>query len=307
MKTAFPWKTFTTYDQLKIRYGIWASAKKPYRGKMLLLSGRSEFMEKYFETIQELNRRGFSVYMFDWRGQGLSDRMLSDRHKGYVRTYNDYLKDLKQFVDEIVNSEEESRMMLLAHSMGGHIALRFFHEYPGIIEKAVLTSPLIDIAGSNWVKKLLNAMVNIAAKAGFQERYAAKRTRDSGSSGKRFNQNRLTHDPGRFRRTKKILQDNPDLAIEGVTFGWLDATFHSIGILSGEGYAEGITLPILIAAAGADQVVSVQAQKAICKRIPHAQIITIPSARHEILMETDSMRHVFWRAFDRFAEQQLST
>ena len=301
MQTAFPCKTFTTYDQLKIRYGVWPSDKEPYRGKMLLLSGRSEFMEKYFETIHELNRRGYSVYMFDWRGQGLSDRMLPDRRKGYVRKYDDYLKDLKQFVEEVVNPGEESGIMLLAHSMGGHIALRFFHDYPGIIEKAVLTSPLIDIAGSNWVKKTLNAMVNIAIKTGFQERYAAKRTRDSGSSGKRFSHNRLTHDSDRFRRTKKMLQDNPDLAIEGVTFGWLDATFHSIGILSGKGYAEEITLPILIVAAGSDQVVSVQAQKAICERIPRAQIITIPSARHEILMETDSMRHLFWHAFDRFA------
>ena len=148
----------------------------------------------------------------------------------------------------------------------------------------------------------VKAMVTLAAKTGFQERYAAKKTRDFASSDKRFSYNRLTHDPGRFRRTKKLLQDNPDLAVDGVTFGWLNATFHSIDILSDKGYAEGIALPILIVAAGADQVVSLQAQKAICKRLPHAQIITIPSARHEILIETDSMRHAFWRAFDRFIQ-----
>jgi lysophospholipase len=302
MKTVFPWETFTTYDQLKVRYGIWHSDKEPCRGKVLLLSGRSEFMEKYFETIQELNRRGFSVYMFDWRGQGLSDRMLPDRRKGYVRNYDDYLKDLKQFVDEFVNPAEGSGILVLAHSMGGHVALRFFHDFPGIIGKAVLTSPLIDIAGSKWVIKALKAMVGLAVKTGFQERYAAKKTRDFGSSDKRFSCNRLTHDPVRFRRMRKLLQDNPDLAVDGVTFGWLDATFHSIDILSDKGYAEGIVLPILIVAAGADQVVSVQAQKAIGNRLPHAQVITIPSARHEILIETDSMRHVFWRNFDRFIQ-----
>jgi lysophospholipase len=306
MKTAFSWKTFTTYDQLKIRYGIWQGDKEPCRGKILLLSGRSEFMEKYFETIRELNRRGFSVYMFDWRGQGLSDRMLPDRLKGYVEKYDDYLKDLKQFVDEFVYPVEGSNIMVLAHSMGGHIALRFFHDYPGIIGKAVLTSPLIDIAGFRWLKKPLKAIVNIAAKTGFKDRYATKRTGDFGSSEKRFSHNRLTHDPDRFRRTKKLLKDNPALAVGGVTFGWLYATFHSIDILSGKGYAEGITTPILIASAGADQVVSLQAQKAICKRLPRAQIITIPSARHEILIETDSMRHVFWRAFDWFAETHIA-
>jgi lysophospholipase len=303
MKTSFPWKTFTTYDQLKIRCGIWQSDKEPCRGKILLLPGRSEFMEKYVETIQELKRRGFSVFMFDWRGQGLSDRMLPDRRKGYVLNYDDYLRDLKQFVDEFVNpSQQGPGIVVLAHSMGGHVALRFFHDFPGIVGKAVLTSPLIDIAGSRWVVRSLKALVTLAVKTGFQERYAAKRTRDSGSSDKRFSYNRLTHDPVRFRRTKKLLQNNPDLAVDGVTFGWLGATFHSIDILSGKGYVEGIALPILIVAAGADQVVSLQAQKAICERLPHARIITIPRARHEILLETDSMRHAFWRAFDRFIQ-----
>jgi lysophospholipase len=300
MKTAFSWKIFTSFDRLRIRYGIWHNHTQPGCGKILLLSGRSEFIEKYLETIHELTQRGFTVYMFDWRGQGLSDRMLPDRLKGHVRTYDDYLNDLRLFVEEIVLPDQAADIMLLGHSMGGHIALRFFYEYPGIVSKAVLTSPMIDIAGSHWFKKLLRPVVKIAGTAGLQERYATRRTGDFGLSDKPFEHNRLTHDQNRFNRVKKILQDNPDLALGGVTFGWLGATFHSIDKLSSAGYAEKITAPILMFAAGEDQVVSVRAQKAFCKRLPQAQVITVPEARHEILMETDSIRRVFWHAFDGF-------
>jgi len=77
----------TTGEGSRIRYGSWQSENRTHRGTVLLLSGRSEFLEKYFETVGELIQRGHDVYSFDWRGQGLSTRMLANRHKGFVRTY----------------------------------------------------------------------------------------------------------------------------------------------------------------------------------------------------------------------------
>ena len=307
METGLPFKIFTTHDGLKIRYGIWPCAQNGYRGKVLLLSGRSEFLEKYLETIYELNQRGLAVYSFDWRGQGLSQRMLSDRRKGFVHSYDDYMKDLKQFIDEFVTPGNGQPTMVLAHSMGGHVALRFFHDYPGVIDKAVLISPLIDIAGSRLMRKTIKSIARLAAAAGFQSQCAAKRAWDFTGHGKGFQQNRLTHDPGRYHRIRNLLLKNPDLGIEGVTFGWLDATFASIDRISSKGFAEQIGLPILVVTAGADQVVSIQAQDDICKRIPNARRLEIPDARHEILIETDSIRKAFWRAFDQFFETNVET
>ncbi|MBW2643739.1 MAG: alpha/beta hydrolase, partial [Deltaproteobacteria bacterium] len=75
----------TMSDNQRIRYGIWHSHKEEKRGSVILLNGRKEFMEKYAETIRELNQRGFNVYSLDWRGQGLSSRMLANRHKGFIK------------------------------------------------------------------------------------------------------------------------------------------------------------------------------------------------------------------------------
>ena len=75
-----------TSDGVNLRFARWAPPPGR-KGTVVLMQGRAEFIEKYFETVRDLRARGFAVATFDWRGQGLSDRRLSDRHKGYVRNF----------------------------------------------------------------------------------------------------------------------------------------------------------------------------------------------------------------------------
>jgi lysophospholipase len=69
-------------DGMRLRHGFWVCGDSACRGTVFLLTGRSEYMEKYAEVVQELNGRGFDVYSFDWRGQGLSERILHNPAKG---------------------------------------------------------------------------------------------------------------------------------------------------------------------------------------------------------------------------------
>ena len=292
-------KTFDTHDGLKIRFDSYACGTKACRGIVVQLGGRSEFIEKYREIVDQLLVRNLDVVTFDWRGQGLSDRLLPNRYKGYVETYEDYLKDLTCFMDRHVPQKAGRPVMMLAHSMGGHIALRYLHDHPGRVEKAVLTSPLIDIAGSVMLKQTLKMIVKIAAGSGFKKYYAT-RANDFDPSKKRFAGNRLTRDPHRFQQTIQIIIDNPDVAIGGVTFGWLDATFNSIQHIMVDGYLESITTPVIMVSAGADEIVSVAAQKKICRRVPNCHLVVIPNALHELLIETDAVLEKFWEIFDEF-------
>ena len=290
---------FESHDGLKIRYDTYNCREKACRGTIVLLGGRSEFIEKYKEIVDQLLARNLDVAMLDWRGQGLSDRMLPNRHKGYVGSYDDYLQDLTYFMDRYVPQQEGKPVMILAHSMGGHIALRYLHDNPGRVGKAVLTSPLIDIAGPTLLTQTMKMVVHIAAKSGFKKHYAT-RANDFDSSKKRFAGNRLTRDPYRFQKTIQMIANNPDVAIGGVTFGWLNATFNSIRYMMGDGYLESIATPLLIVSAGADEIVSVAAQKKACRRIPDCDLIMIPNALHELLIETDAVLEKFWETFDAF-------
>ncbi|MBY0422383.1 MAG: alpha/beta hydrolase, partial [Parvularculaceae bacterium] len=67
------------------------------RGGVVLMAGRSEFLEKYFEVVRELQARGLSVATMDWRGQGLSDRLLPEREKGHILDFGAFRADLRKF------------------------------------------------------------------------------------------------------------------------------------------------------------------------------------------------------------------
>ncbi|MEW6672103.1 MAG: alpha/beta hydrolase [Thermodesulfobacteriota bacterium] len=292
---------FKTYDDLSIRYAIRPSGQEKKAGSVIVLGGRREFIEKYTEIICELNGRNFDVYTMDWRGQGLSGRQLPNRHKGHVSSYDDYLDDLNRFVSQVVRPRAVSPFIILAHSMGGHIALRYLHDRPECVEKAVLTAPLIDIASSAFKGRLIRVFARTAVAAGMGQMYVFG-PGDYRAADQQFNGNRLTSDPQRFMDEQNAIAANPDLALGGLTYGWLKASLESIDILKGAGYPEAIRTPVLIVCAGSDRIVSITAQERICARLPGGLLQVIPRARHEVLKENDRVRSVFWEAFDRFIQ-----
>ena len=94
------------------------------KAAILLLPDRGESYLKYVETIWDFNRRGYSVYAIDHRGQGFSERQPGV-HNGavsYVRSYHDYVQDVNDFVQFHFNDRPHRKRYILAPSMGGLIA-----------------------------------------------------------------------------------------------------------------------------------------------------------------------------------------
>jgi len=294
---------FTAADGTAIRNALWSPRGKNPLGSVVLLGGRKEFLEKYTETAADLNQRGFVVFGFDWRGQGLSSRMLPDRLKGFVRNYDDYVQDLEEFFQRVVQPVAVRPIYLLAHSMGGHVALRYLHRQPPGFDKAVLVAPMLDINTKPFPRWLVKGLVWLGHRIGSDEALVPgsdKRT----NFDRPFEGNALTADPRRFAMEKNAVAQNPDLALGGVTFAWLSATFASIAHIRRPGFLEEVRVPLLMVAAGTDRVVSVAAQKSGCRRLPNCRLLIISEARHEILMETDAIRTRFWKAFDAFIANQ---
>ena len=121
--------TLAGRDGFPLRTAVWSAPPGAARGSVLLLQGRAEFIEKYGETVGDLRARGFAVYALDWRGQGRSGRVLKDPRKGHVVSYDDYLHDLDLFLERLVLPEAPRPIVVLAHSMGGHIVLRHSAEH----------------------------------------------------------------------------------------------------------------------------------------------------------------------------------
>ncbi len=295
--------SFTTGDGLSIRYGIWPEAGGRCRGSVLLLNGRKEFLEKYTENVVALNKRGYDVFSIDWRGQGLSTRLLADRLKGHVGSYTHYLRDLDQFVDQFVLPAARRPLIVLAHSMGAHIALRWLHAQPTSVDRAVLTSPMIDIRTAPYPRRLAGGLARIALIAGWSHAYLPGATGRSAVK-RSFAGNPLTSDPRRFAVERDAITQNPNLALGGPTFGWLAATLESIALIQRTGFLETVTVPLLMVAAGRDAVVCERAQRRACSRLPRCRFFLLEDALHEVLMECDRIRAKFWNAFDRFVTER---
>ncbi|MBL4646128.1 MAG: alpha/beta hydrolase, partial [Rhizobiales bacterium] len=104
---------------VSIRCARWAATAAPGKGTVCIIQGRTEYIEKYFEVIEDLRGRGFAVLAFDFRGQGGSDRLLRQAWRGHVDNFSDYVSDLERVTREVLLPECPAPFFALAHSTGG--------------------------------------------------------------------------------------------------------------------------------------------------------------------------------------------
>jgi lysophospholipase len=297
----FKYHYFFIKNNFKIRYGTVPGCVDPAKGIFLLLHGRSEFIEKYKWVAKQLQKKGFQVISPDWRGQGLSSRELANRHKGHICRFDDYVDDLEALYSRVVKSKGLP-VYILAHSMGGHIALRFMSRHPLKIKKAILASPMIDIEMPAMMKPVSKLLSKKLSKTPFAKRYAIGSSNYSVRKAK-FKGNNLCHDPEKYRILHNEIANNPDLAIGGVTWGWLNAAFESIEVLKQDDIINKILTPILMISAQKDSIVSSKAQEELSSKLPNCSFLSIKGAFHELFFEKVGINNQLWDAFNRFMIQ----
>jgi alpha-beta hydrolase superfamily lysophospholipase len=193
--------TIATPDGVTLRFARWAPPAGG-RGTVCVFTGRGEYIEKYFETVQDLRTRGYAVAVIDWRGQGHSSRQLGNPRKGHVRNFSEYEIDVQAFVKQVVLPECPPPYFALAHSMGGAVMLRVAHAGIDVFERFVLCAPMIDLPGPRASLPMRGVMRSLRA-AGMGERFIPGGNVDLiKSSG--FPGNPLTSDPRRYARNVAI-------------------------------------------------------------------------------------------------------
>jgi lysophospholipase len=286
-----------TRDGIHLRFARWAPPPGR-KGTVLVLQGRAEFIEKYFETVRDLHARGFAVATFDWRGQGLSDRALSDRHKGYVRNFSNYITDLEAAMEQVVLPDCPPPFFALAHSMGAAVALRACHDGNRWFERMVFSAPMIALPPGR-LTRVAGPLARLMRMIGRGGAYVP--TGDSAAAGtESFIGNVLTSDPVRYARNAAILEEEPALGLGAPTVAWADAALRQMKQFADTSYAVAIRQPILMVAAGRDDVVSTPAIEAFGQHLLAGRHLIIAGAKHELLQEQDHYRGQFWAAFDAF-------
>jgi lysophospholipase len=294
---------FTTPDKVRIRYAVFPKTEGAAKGTVCLVQGRTEFIEKYFETIADFQKRGFAVATFDWRGQGGSARLIGNRTLGYVRDFDDYWVDLKTFHANILLPDCPGPFYLVGHSMGGLVSLIAATRDRMMFDRAFLSAPMVGLDRQPLSPGGMAALGDTLCLLG-HARLPVGRAADAPPSEQGFPSNPLTSDLVRYMRTVDTWRERPDLMIGRPTFRWGAAAMHAMADAATDRFPPSIKVPVLMLAAARDEVVSTAATEQLGLRMRTGRHMVVPSARHELFMENDAIRGQVFAAFDAFITEQ---
>lgn len=286
-----------TGDGARLRFASWHPTVRPEKGTVLIAQGRAEFIERYSETIAELRRRGFHVLAFDWRGQGGSQRFTDRPRRGHVGRLRHYERDLALAIAEL-QARLPTPHFVLAHSMGAALCLDAARRGALPVARLVALAPMLGISMIGR-PRAARVLAFVLYWLGFGRAFVPGGG-ETAIGTKPFDGNRLTGDPVRYARNAALSAAARGLAIGDPSVGWIRAAFELMDRLSAPRAALEVGVPTLVIAAGRDPVVSTPAIERFAARLKTGSALVLPTARHEILMESDAIRAQFWAAFDAF-------
>jgi lysophospholipase len=295
--------SFNGVEKIRINYAAFTQLNEAEC--IVVVTGRSESYLKYQELAFDLYQQGFNVFLIDHRGQGLSQRLLTNHNKGYVKDFDHYANDLHQFITDIVNpgctnglnGVKQKKTHLLAHSMGGAIAIRMMQLFPLSVKSAVLTSPMIAVNNGkipNWLAKTIIYSGN-KLDSWFSDE-ANYFMGQKGFATTPFTENELTQSSVRYQHFAELYQNNKEIQLGGVTTHWLAESIVANKNIFAD--LDKLSTPILLMQSGKDTVVSNEAQNEFCQQLyqinkqycPDGKPFVIENALHELLFEQDQYR-----------------
>jgi len=280
-------------DGKKLRRIIWGEAK---RGHILLLPGRSEYIEKYGRVARKLADRGYAIVSIDWRGQGLSDRVNGRRDIGHVDDFAEYQTDLAALLADPAVSSLPGPRLLFAHSMGGCIGLRALIE--GLdVKAAVFSAPLWGISVHRYLRPIGETLARAGTKIGQGLLRMPGTKAEAYVISDPFSENVLTTDLDHWQWLQRQITAQPDLTVGGPTLRWIDAAREEFERFE---TADLPKIPILTFLGGDEAVVDPEAVRNQMKRLENGQLVEIAGARHEIWMDRKELQDQAWAATDAF-------
>ncbi|OAE48361.1 alpha/beta fold hydrolase [Agrobacterium tumefaciens] len=277
--------------------------------------GYGESFIKYREVIYDLWHAGFQIYILDHRGQGFSDRLVfpdkaqqSDpsavkrvHDLGYVEHFEDYVADLKTFVDRAAKPRNR-RLFLLGHSMGGAIGSLYLQTYSSDFSGAVFTAPMHqpDLSPvpnmACWLFRLGGPKNYVWGRGPFALSNDFDPFRSSTSSRVRYEM---------IKRGEAIR--HPEIQLGGPSFNWVYES--CLAANRSVRNAGKITTNVLLIQAGEDRVVKAAAQRTFCRlmnanRRDSCRLKRLDGAKHELLIERDEFRKIVLDETINFFERQ---
>lgn len=283
----------------RLRAVFWMGGQ---RGTVILMPGRTEYVEKYGRVIAQLVEREFSVACIDWRGQGLSARHCVDPMKGHVINFSEYQRDLQALLAARPMQDAPGPQVLMCHSMGGCIGMRALVDKRLTPVATIMSGPMLDIELTNFMRLSAKVLSWAGATFRFPSAYAPQPGADEAYVLREpFETNLLTHDEPHYEWMKMQVREEPGFALGGPTLGWMAAAFRETRALM---RAPATKAPTLMFLGQNEEIVAPAAILAHDLRAPACRLSVIPDCKHECLMETPEVRTRVWREIDEFLDER---
>ena len=274
--------TLTT-DGIRLRLLHW---RRSGRATIAIFPGRTEFAEKYADVATAFRDTGYDVAVIDWRGQGLSDRLVADNRMGHVSDFSEYQQDVDALLKVLEDEDFPRPYFLLAHSMGGTIGLRSLLGGANF-RAAVFTGPMWGIAFGPTPHWLPAMLIKMASLSGLDRSYAPGQRPQHYAECATFDENDLTSDQDAYRTMGQQMRLCPELAVGGASVSWVRAALAETSNLM---KAHPPACPSLTLWGSREQVVD---KGKIRQRLADWTLATgteIDGGRHEILFEVPHLR-----------------
>ena len=250
---------------------------------ILISTGRTEAAIKYKELIFDLYNNGYSIYIHDHRGQGLSGRMTENHDMGYIDTFQFYVDDMKYFYDHYLKPQNYEKTFLLAHSMGGAIGMTYLEQNPNDFSAAAFSSPMLGF------KPPICSIVQVLG--GQEPQYAIGESKYEDDKTA-FEGNTLTGSELRYNRMIDAFKKKPRARLGGATYQWIQKSCLQYNYIFNN--VDKINTPFILFSAENEQIVYayahqkfVDASKNLGKEY---MAFEIENAQHELFIEKDEQR-----------------
>ncbi|XDA96876.1 alpha/beta hydrolase [Sulfitobacter sp. LCG007] len=273
-----------TQDGMRIRLAHWRPEAEP-RGTVLLFPGRTEYVEKYGVTATALTEHGLAVITADWRGQGLADRLLPDPRIGHVERFPDYQKDVAAMMQAARELNLPRPFYLIAHSMGGCIALRSLME--GLaVRAAVFTAPMWGIRLSSHIRPFAWSMAHLMPMIGQGNRMPPGTLPEPYVLSEPFDTNMLTGDEEMFDMMRDQLRAHPELGLGGPSFIWLREALEETSHLARR---PSPNVPVTVFLGSNERIVHVGRIRERMENWKQGRLEMIEGGEHEVMMESSAV------------------
>ena len=177
---------------------------------------------------------------------------LKEKSQIHIDSFDYYIEDLKIFMDEIVQKKGNS-VFLFAHSMGGAIGTLFLEKYQEYFEKAVLSSPMMEINTGSYSENMAYLISKFFIAIGKGKNYIF----GQGPFNGEYNlEESATSNKYRYSRHLNVLRENEVLQRSGGSFRWINEAIKATRKLKKEENIKKIQIPILLFQSGKDTFVN---------------------------------------------------